>query len=151
MLCGALATVAAYGVYKAGKWTTVAVGDLSKGLVGIGVMAENNKQLADNSLMVATELQLLRSVISGNNPAAASSDMQDPSEGAASVPKPTPTPFPSRPPDAYRTIPDATIEDTTVDDTDDARMVAYEKLEEMRQAGIEADPEELLEDLAGNV
>jgi hypothetical protein len=157
MFCGALAAVGAYGLYKAGKWTTVAVGDLSRGLGAIGVMAEQNHKLAENSMLVATEINLLRSVIQSANPsqgATASGENPQPEDGTVPAPKPKPAPFPSVPPEMYRVVPpppDAEVDDTVIDDTPDERMVLYEKLEELRQTGIEADPEELQDGILGQV
>lgn len=161
MFCGALVTVAAYGVYKAGRWSTVAVGDLSKGLVGIGVMAEQNEKLADNAALVAAELALLRSVITNSNQIAQTPESNlDANPGGdlgPADPAQNLKPFPPRPPGMYRTVvdpaPDAKVEDSTVDDTDDEQMVKYEKLEQLRQnAGHETDDDPLLDaELLGNV
>jgi hypothetical protein len=156
MFCGALAAAGAYGLYKAGKWTTVAVGDLSRGLVGIGVMAEQNEKLAENSMLVATELQLLRSVISGNVPQPIT--VAEPGEAPGGTGPADPTqnlkPFPVRPTGMYRAVEpvkEATIDDSAVYETEDEKMVAYEKLEQLRQTGAEVDSELLDEELQGNV
>jgi hypothetical protein len=158
MFCGALATVAAYGLFKAGKWTTVAVENLTTGLGAIAPMAYQNQKLTEASLQVATELQLLRSVVAGNTPAEQTEDPEeDASGGTTAAPRPKkPDPFPPAPLSMFRTVapppaPDATEEDTEIEDTPDERMVAYERLEELRQQGIEADPEELQDGLLGQV
>lgn len=142
MFWGALAAVGAFGLYVAGKKAVDTSQKLVDGLSGIGKMVDQNQHLADNSLMVATELQLLRSIMQGAappQPAQYGGAEQDPSEGASQPKPPTPRPFPVAPMDMYEAVP----EDTEIEETDDARMVAYERLEELRQQGIESDPEEL--------
>ena len=159
MFCGALAAVGAYGLYKAGRWTTVAVGDLTRGLGAIGVMAEQNKTLAENSLLVATEINLLRSVIQSANPSQGTTEPGEGSvadDGTTPASKPKPAPFPHMPPEMYRVVtpqppPDAEESDTVIEETDDAKMKLYEDLEAIRQTGIEADPEELQDGLLGQV
>lgn len=142
MLWGALAAAGAYGVYLAGKKAAEASRELVVGIQGIGEIVKGNKALEESSRMVATELQLLRSVVSATQQAE-----EVPYGGNQEQVEPLKTrrPFPKPNFDIYTQAPDATEEDTDIVDTSDEKLAEYEKIEELRQQGIEADPSELEE------
>ncbi len=142
MLWGALAAAGAYGLFLAGKKAMETSRDLVSGLQGIGKIAEANQKLVETSSAVAIELQLLRSTIMGANPAPAVEEDQG-TVAEPARPKPTQYPFPAPNMDFYANAPDAAVEDTTIDETDDAQMKQNEDIEAVRQQGYEADPAEL--------
>jgi len=141
MLYGALAAAVAFGVYKAGRKAVDVSRELVEGLRGIGKIAESNQKLVESSLLVATELQMLRSLMT--TPAV--QDGEEPPAEGPRKPRPPVHAFPPPNMDLYAAVPDAKIEDTEIYETDDAKMKQYEDLEAIRQAGFEADPGELEE------
>lgn len=131
------------GIYAAIRFAQ-AGRELIRGLHNIKAIADSNRELVETSRMVATELQLLRSLMAANVQPQAPG--QDPREGEAppTPPRPRP-PFPMAPADLYREAPDAEESDTVITDTTDEQLVEMEKLEEIRKQGYEADPAELEE------
>jgi len=146
MLYGALTAALGYGIFLAVKKTSAATRELVAGLAGIGHIAETNQKLVESSLMVATELQMLRSSIVSNVAPQAGNDEEPPAPGPVRVPR---HPFPPPNFDIYKTfVPDtaeAAPEDTEITDTSDAQLAEMEAIEEIRLQGFEADPEELHE------
>lgn len=147
MLYGALVMAAGFGLYFAGRKAIAASKELISGLKGIGQIAESNKALVEASLMVATELKMLRSLMAEN---VQQHPTENPFEGQAGPTPPKPRqPFPTPNFDIYSQVPvqDAKVEDTVITDTTDEQLVTYEKIEELRQQGYESDPAELEQEI----
>ncbi len=140
MLGGALVAAMIYGLYLAGVKAIKASKELVAGIQGIGKIVDGLKSLDDSSRMVATELQLLRSVVSATQQA---EEVPYGGNQAQAEPLKTRRPFPKPNFDIYTQVPDAKEEDTDIVDTSDEKLAEYEKIEELRQQGIEADPAEL--------
>lgn len=139
--CGAVVVIVGYFAYRTAKWIKTAVQDLCSGFTAMGHLAEQNQKLVEVAMMVATELQMLRSAIGNQAPG----NPEQPSEGTSHPPTP-PAPFPQWNPNVFVPVThEAEIDDTVIDDTDDARMVKLERVEELRTMGVEVDPEELEE------
>jgi hypothetical protein len=141
VLAGVFGTIGLATAIYGGWRLTLASRELISGLKGIGKIAESNKELVETSRQVATELQLLRSLMAAN---AGEPGKQDPREGEAPPSPPRPrVPFPTPGFEMGRIIPDAVVSDTDIVDTTDDQLVALERLEELRLQGYDADAAEL--------
>lgn len=109
-------------------------------LKSLNKLADTNQKLVTIGSQVAVELQLLRSVVAGN--LIAPGGVEEPAEATGEVrsrgPRP---PFPDAMMELYRDVPDAKVEDTVVDETDDADMAARENLDNLRNRGLEVEEE----------
>lgn len=135
-LGGALLLVFAYGAYRGMKWVATSSKRVSGALNAIVGLTEQNKKLAEIGMMVTTELQMLRSAISQQDPTAetASYQAQQPRTPVGHIP------FPNMPPSMYAVpVPDAKEEDLVVSDTDDKEMADQENLENLRLQGYDAE------------
>jgi hypothetical protein len=141
VLCGLALAVPIYGViYWVGKAKKY-LRQLIVSLNSLNRVADSNQKLVQIGSQVAMELQMLRSVVAGNAVV--------PGGGEQAGTEPTGEvrgrgPRPQYPPpimDLYRDVPDAKIEDTVIEETDDADMAAQERLETLRDAGLEVEEE----------
>jgi hypothetical protein len=100
------------------------------------------KTLGETAKAIVLELQLLRTYMEATaqpQTYAVDEEEQQIRRQQAINRRPFPTPYR----DMYEPVPDARPEDTEISETTDEGAATREKLEEIRQTGIEADPAEL--------
>lgn len=106
---------------------------------GVGKLAGVMQKLVDIGTSISMELQLLRSIMASNaGPNIGPEPSSAPAAGGSPGGRPL-HPFPAPNMDIYRDVPDAKIEDTIIDETDDAQMAENEQLEAVRDKGFEVE------------
>lgn len=137
-LVGLALAVPIYGVVYWVNQARKYLRQLIVALNSLNTVAATNLQLVKIGSQVAMELQMLRSVVAGNVPAGGPEQTGGETTGEVRARGPR-QPFPSPIMDLYKDVPEAKVEDTVVDETDDADMAEREALDMVRDRGLEVE------------